>query len=460
MPFTDSIKMIEVAIIDQDLISAKPKDVVNGKVFVGTTKHLETGTLPELPEREDITLLAGTSIEIPYGVNKSNYVVTAEDIGVQTHGTATEEDILYPKTAWVDGVKLTGQMVDNGQENDEIGAGESHVISQGYHNGSGVITAKPLSEETQADANSLDILDGKTAWVDGVMVTGSMVNHGTVIETLDAGEVFTFEDGFYNGTGSITANSLESQTQATASSYEILSGYNAWVNGERINGAVPINDSEVIILPVNGTYNIPQGYHNGMGIVTQNADVHDPIIVAPMRNEQVFETAGYYMTGDVTVTGVDALSYQRTASIVKDSTGQDISNYTLPVVDGVASIATYVDNWHDNATFNLYLLTFSDLIDAQGNSVDLNCAIPIDWINRTREDYIFNRITISIELESGTNAHLFTISGITSGKITIVDQLDCRLFGIDHSQIEPSDQNEEPENPDDNLNNDDNNQEP
>ena len=163
MAFTDSIKMVEVAIVDQDLISARPSDVANGKMFIGTTKHLETGTLPESPARENIELAAGTSIEIPYGINRNNYIVRAEGLNDQTVATAGPEHILYPKTAWVNGEKLTGSMPNIGQENDEIAAGEVHTISMGFHNGTGKITAKSLENQTTGTAASFDILDGKTA---------------------------------------------------------------------------------------------------------------------------------------------------------------------------------------------------------------------------------------------------------------------------------------------------------
>ena len=261
-----------------------------------------------------------------------------------------------------------------------------------------------------------------------------MINRGIVEETLLAGETFHFDEGFYDAAGYITAETLANQTQANATSYEILEGYSAWVNGVKVNGGMTRNEATTITLPMNGTYNIPNGYHSGQGKVTQNIQTKEGITVAPTREQQVFPTAGYYMSGNVTVTGVDALSYQRTAAIVRDSLGEEISNYILTVTNGTAQIATYVDNWHDNATFNLYLLTFSDLIDSHGDSIDLNCAIPIDWTNQTREDYIFGDIMISIELEFGTNAHLFTINGITSGKITIIDQFDCRLFGVQYPE--------------------------
>ena len=432
MAFTDSIKMVEVAVVDQDLISAKPSDVASGKMFIGTTKHLEGGLLPENPTRQDITLAAGTSLEIPYGINRNNYVVTAEGLEEQTTATALPEHILYPKTAWVNGEKITGSMPNIGQENDEIAAGQSHIINLGYHDGTGVITAKSLAVQTVATAEEFDIISGKTAYVNGEQIEGRMPNNGILTETISAGETYTLPSGYYDEGSTITAKSLENQTEANATSYEILEGFNAWVNGIKINGSMAKNEPTTITLPMNGTYNIPNGYHTGQGKVTQNIQSKGAITAAPTRDPQVFETAGYYMTGNVTVTGVDALSYRRTAAIVKDALGEEITNYSLTVSSGTARIATYVDNWHDNATFNLYLLTFNDLIDANGNPVNLNCTIPIDWTNQTREDYIFGGITISIELETGTNSHLFTISGITSGKITIIDQFDCRLFGVDY----------------------------
>lgn len=58
-----------------------------------------------------------------------------------------------------------------------------------------------------------------------------------VTTTLNAGETYTIPRGFHDGTGKVKANSLASQTSATATANDILSGKSAWVNGSLVNGS-------------------------------------------------------------------------------------------------------------------------------------------------------------------------------------------------------------------------------
>ena len=63
-----------------------------------------------------------------------------------------------------------------------------------------------------------------------------MVNRGAVSQTLNAGGSYTIPEGYHNGSGKITASSLASQTPGTATANDIASGKTAWVNGKKITG--------------------------------------------------------------------------------------------------------------------------------------------------------------------------------------------------------------------------------
>ncbi|HIT21763.1 MAG TPA: hypothetical protein IAB56_02165, partial [Candidatus Scybalousia intestinigallinarum] len=89
------------------------------------------------------------------------------------------------------------------------------------------------------DATASQILSGKTAWVKGSKVTGTMPNRGAVTQTLNAGGSYTIPEGYHNGSGKVTAASLSSQTQANATAAQILSGRTAWVNGNKVTGTMP-----------------------------------------------------------------------------------------------------------------------------------------------------------------------------------------------------------------------------
>ena len=104
-------------------------------------------------------------------------------------------------------------------------------------NGEIRITNRIESEEVSEDmATPEDILAGKKAWVNGNQITGTMVNRGTVNQTLKAGESYTIPEGYHNGKGVITSASLASQTEGTATADNISNGMTAWVNGNLITG--------------------------------------------------------------------------------------------------------------------------------------------------------------------------------------------------------------------------------
>ena len=93
-------------------------------------------------------------------------------------------------------------------------------------------------DTSDATAVASQILSGYTAYVKGSKITGSMTNRGAVTEALNCGGSYTIPAGYHNGSGKVTANSLASQTSATATAAQILSGYTAWVNGTKLTGTL------------------------------------------------------------------------------------------------------------------------------------------------------------------------------------------------------------------------------
>lgn len=134
--------------------------------------------------------------------------------------TATAGDVLTGKIyVTADGTVTTGTMANNGAVSQTLTATTiSYTIPKGYHSGTGKVqivleeksvtptkssqtvtptTGKVLSKVTvaaipaeyittsDADAAAADILAGKTAYVDGSKVTGSMANNGAISKTID-----------------------------------------------------------------------------------------------------------------------------------------------------------------------------------------------------------------------------------------------------------------------------------
>lgn len=77
-----------------------------------------------------------------------------------------------------------GTMSNNGQVSRTLRAGENLQIARGYHDGTGVVNAVPLADQTAGNAGEGDILSGKTAWVNGRRVDGSI----PVIDTMGNGD--------------------------------------------------------------------------------------------------------------------------------------------------------------------------------------------------------------------------------------------------------------------------------
>ena len=129
-------------------------------------------------------------------------------------------------------------MTNHGAVSQTLNAGNSYTIPSGYHNGSGKVTANSLSSQTSGTAAASEILSGETAWVNGTKITGTMTNQGAKTASLNAGGSYTIPAGYHNGSGKVTANSLSSQTSGTAAAANILSGKTAYVNGSKITGTM------------------------------------------------------------------------------------------------------------------------------------------------------------------------------------------------------------------------------
>lgn len=103
--------------------------------------------------------------------------------------TATVNDIISPKTAYVNGEKITGTMPNNGELNYDVSTLEQ-IIPEGYTSG-GTIAASPLTQEDYNDCLSIsyDILNSNYTPLEYIESTGSqridtgvVPNENTIVE--------------------------------------------------------------------------------------------------------------------------------------------------------------------------------------------------------------------------------------------------------------------------------------
>lgn len=278
-----------------------------------------------------------------YGLSDVTVAAIPDAYQDVTSVTATEPDVLSTKV-FVDskGSVKTGTMPNNGSVQKTLdGSNASYAIPKGYHDGTGAVSITPETKSatpskelqtvqptpgkvltsvsvnpipaeyiTTTDANAIadDLLLGKTAYVGGEKVTGTMPNNESVSKKLDASTTsFAISKGYHDGTGTVSVSVEEKSatptkfqqeitptsgkllskvtvkaipakyietTDATAVAGDILTGKTAYAGGKKITGSMTNNGD------VTGTfdglsttsYEVPAGYTTG-GTVSLTGDI-------------------------------------------------------------------------------------------------------------------------------------------------------------------------------------------
>ena len=171
--------------------------------------------------------------------------------------TATESDILNPKTAYLsDGTKHTGSMADNGAVSQTLDTQTtSYTIPQGYHNGNGSVSVTTQTKSATPTGSA------QTVSADGGKVLSS-VNVEAVTKNSGIGQTLYNEGVANTKVGTASASDVlsgktftnESNVGATGS----MTNRGAWTSS-----VTPSSSAQ--------TVTIPQGYHNGNGYVSVGA---------------------------------------------------------------------------------------------------------------------------------------------------------------------------------------------
>lgn len=184
-------------------------------------------------------------------------------------------------------------------------------------------------------AGKPDVLAGKVIVdKDGEPLTGTMPNNGAVSQALNAGGSYTVPAGYHNGSGKVTANSLASQTSATAIPAQVLIGQTAWVNGSKITGTMP--DKTQVDSSIGG---INSSYPNvavqkGTTVQMTNTTISHEVLLA------MSPPSGYYQQGTTYV----ACTQSAVASAVGISSSNIRSGTSILGVSGSMVDYSYLNN--------------------------------------------------------------------------------------------------------------------
>ena len=201
--------------IDIDTVASTVINVLDGTLGIGSSGVPLDGFIPVSRLNEVITIGAEEEKILSSAYYPRPITIRGLSIEEQTQATATPDKILLGETAWVNGELITGAL-------------DTDVIMD-------------FALETAASATPDKILLGETAWVNGDQIIGTMPNNGTINETICFDSFFGIPLGYTDG-GTIIGPSLIDSTPADAVSEEIALGKTAWINGELVTGTMSTVD--------------------------------------------------------------------------------------------------------------------------------------------------------------------------------------------------------------------------
>lgn len=126
---------------------------------------------------DDLTATAGDILKGKTAVVNGHEEPTTGTL--ELSGNGGTGDVLNGKAFYTTNpkTKQTGTMPHNGAISGSLNCGQSKSIPAGYTTG-GTIAANTLASQTSANATAAYISSGKTAWINGSKITGSLVTQG------------------------------------------------------------------------------------------------------------------------------------------------------------------------------------------------------------------------------------------------------------------------------------------
>lgn len=235
----DNVGAVSATVREGDTYTI-PKGYHNGSGTVsgvagGGNYTLQSKTATPTKKQQNVTPDSGY-----YGLSDVTVAAIPEAYQDVSSVTAAAGDVLANKIiVTADGTVTSGTMANNGAVAKTLSTtATSYTVPAGYHNGQG--TVKLVTEEksvtptkssqavtptsgkvlskvtvaaipasyittTDATAAAADLLTGKTAYVNGAKVTGTMANNSAVAATIDGltQTSYTVPTGYHSGSGTV-----------------------------------------------------------------------------------------------------------------------------------------------------------------------------------------------------------------------------------------------------------------
>lgn len=229
---------------------AIPKGYHNGSGTVsgvagGGNYSLQSKTATPTKKQQNITPDSGY-----YGLSDVTVSAIPEAYQDVSSVTAAAGDVLANKViVTADGTVTSGTMANNGAVSKTLDASAtSYTVPAGYHDGTGTVGIVAESKSATPTKSSQTITP----------TTGKVLTKVTV--------------------GAIPANYITT-TDATAAAADLLTGKTAYVNGAKVTGSMANNGAVAATIDgmTQTSYTVPKGYHSGSGTVSLTGDIEDAL---------------------------------------------------------------------------------------------------------------------------------------------------------------------------------------